>query len=143
MLRIKTLGWWYWCIAAGLIAASLYWPAAFPFAVAFCVFQAAHFLVREGSPRAFPVQLRVAYLGMLLLGAWPPFWLTHWVQLVGTLVFVSVNYCLLSRILVLMPWNRRAPASAGVVVRTIFSRPMPGDVLLAMAQAPRAEPVTG
>jgi hypothetical protein len=134
MFRNKTLGWWYWCVTVVLLAASLLgWRGASSLLVAFCVFQTAHFIVREGSVQAFPSQLRLAYLGLLLAGILVPIRLILWIQLVGTLAFVTVNYCFLARVLVLMPWNRRVPTSLGVVVRTIFSRPMSGAVLLASA----------
>ena len=40
--------------------------------------------MRTGSARSFPVQVRLAYLTLLLAGAWEPLAILHWIQLVGT-----------------------------------------------------------
>jgi hypothetical protein len=93
----------------------------FAVAMVFCVIQAIHFVWRDSSATAFSVQVRVAYLILLLLGQWPPLHWVLWVQLVGTLVRVSVGYCLLARSLSLLPWNRFEPFSMALLRRTYVS----------------------
>src|SRR5262249_33191329 len=91
--------------------------------------QIVHYTITEGSMGAFWVQIRIAYLVMLLIGLWEPLRILHAIQLMGTTAILVFDYCLTARILALMPWNRRGPLSVGRVVRTIFSRPIPGDCL--------------
>ncbi|MGH7230523.1 MAG: hypothetical protein ACREJU_04095 [Nitrospiraceae bacterium] len=70
---------------------------------------------------AFPVQVRVAYLILLILGQWTPLHWVLWVQLVGTSARVLTGYCLLARTLSLLPWNRFEPLSTALLRRTYFS----------------------
>jgi len=76
---------------------------------------------REGELAAFPVQVRAAYLALLVAGLYPPLGFIHWVQLVGTWAMVLVGYCPLARALSLLPWNRSQPLSAALVRRTFVS----------------------
>jgi hypothetical protein len=70
---------------------------------------------------AFPVQVRTAYLSMLVAGLWEPFHWVHWLQLAGTTARVVIGYCLLARTLSLAPWNRRQPLSPDLITRTFLS----------------------
>jgi hypothetical protein len=99
------------------------------------VAQAAHFLLREGRPSAFPVQVRVGYLGLLLAGQWDPLYFVYWVQLVGTTAMVAFDYCPLARALSLMPWNRQQPLSARLVLRTFLAPPVKGSILQGLPSA--------
>ena len=74
------------------------------------------------------MQVRLAYLAMLAAGLWEPLRVLHWIQFLGTAAFVLTGYCLLARVLSLMPWNRAEPLSAALVARTFFSPPTWGDV---------------
>ncbi|MGD8854087.1 MAG: hypothetical protein PVI28_17015, partial [Gammaproteobacteria bacterium] len=105
-------------------------------AMALTVFQSVHYYLRERSFAAFPVQVRVAYLGLLLAAQWQPLYWIYWVQLVGTTAMVVFDYCFLARCLSLLPWNRIEPFSFGLVVRTFFSAPVPGDVLQGLPARP-------
>jgi hypothetical protein len=128
MILHRTIGWWYWLATVILIAGSLAGvPGAIGAAIAVCVVQAAHFGAEDGGV-SFPVQIRLAYLGMLLAGLWVPLRFLHWVQLVGTTAFLLTGYCLLARLLSLMPWNRAEPLTAALVRRELFSAPTRGNV---------------
>ena len=70
-----------------------------------------------------------AYLGLLVLAQWPPFYWVYWLQLAGTTAMVLFSYCLLARVLSLMPWNRHEPFSLKFFVRTFFSAPVRGNIL--------------
>lgn len=126
----RTIGWWYWLAIVVPLGA---WLAGYRWAlaavVAVCVVQVIHFRILEGSANAFPVQVRLAFLGMLLAGLWEPLRALHWVQLVGTTAFLLFGYCLLARLLSLLSWNRSEPCSVALVRRTLFSRPQCGNVL--------------
>ena len=130
MLPRRTLGWWYWLATVGLLAAHFAGAAiALRLAITLTGIQAVHYTLLQGEAKAFSVQIRGAFLGLLLLGLWKPLRFVHGIQLAGTLAVVLFDYCLLARVLALMPGNRRIPLSAALVLRVIFSRPVAGSVL--------------
>jgi hypothetical protein len=119
------LGWWYWCATVVLFALPLsrVAPDANVAAVGLGAVQAIHFYCREGAVRAYPVQVRIAYLGLLVLGLWSPLAVIHWMQLAGTLAVVIANYCPLARLLSLAPWNRSGPVNAAAVRFALLTPP--------------------
>lgn len=129
----RSLRWWYWFVTACLLAASLAgWDAGLRFTMAFVAVQVIHYLARERSLRAFPVQTRIAFLALLAAGSWSPLGFILWLQLAGTCATVALDYCTLARILSLMPWNRTQPLTLRLVWRTFASPPVPGSVLGAL-----------
>lgn len=134
----RSLGWWYWLATAVLmvLALPLGQPWALNAAAALTVAQAIHFTIRRGSPAAFPVQVRLAYLLLLALGALAPaLAVIHWAQLAGNWAMVLVGYCPLARAMALMPWNRAAPLSRELILRTFLTPPVP--VATGLTAAPR------
>lgn len=135
MSRFREMGWWYWLVTDGLLIGSmagLSWgiaPAAW-----LTLVQVVHYLYRERRLAAFPVQVRLCYLLLLLLGTYPPLGFIHWIQLVGTTAVVTVGYCPLARILALMPWNRSGQLSLVLVRRVIFSPPVGGSILAVQSE---------
>jgi len=126
----KHFTWWYWLAADVLLIHGLAGGAwGFMPMIALCTVQALHFIGRERSLSAFPVQVRVAYLGLALFGRWDYGHFIYWLQLAGTTAMVLVDYCPLARVLSLMPWNRREPFTRRLMMRTFFSRPVKGCIL--------------
>ena len=100
MFEIRNIGWWYWLATLVLLAGGLAgWPSGIDLATALCAVQVVHFAIRTGSPTSFPVQVRAAYLDLLVAGNWPPLAFVHWVQLAGTSATVVFGYCPLARML--------------------------------------------
>ena len=129
-MRLRSLRWWYWLATACLLAASLSgWDPGLMLAFACVAFQLVHYLAREGSIRAFPVQTRIAYLALLGVGAWEPLGFIHWMQLAGTSVTVALDYCVLARMVSLLPWNRTRALTRGLVWQTFATPPVTGSVL--------------
>ena len=95
--------------------------------------------MRASGVAAFPVQVRVAYLGLLVAAQWQPLYWIYWVQLVGTTAMVMFDYCFLARCLSLLPWNRTEPLSFHLVLRTFFSAPVPGNILQGLPAQPAGE----
>jgi hypothetical protein len=121
MARWSNLGWLYWTVTLGLLVLGLAgWQAGIPLAVALTAVQARHFALKTGSWSHLLVQVRVVYLGLLILGLWTPFWFVHWMQLAGTSARVLAGYCLLARLLSLLPWNRVEPFTVALLQRTLF-----------------------
>jgi hypothetical protein len=126
----RSLKWWYWLAAAlALSAAIVGWPRGLPLAFAMVGGQAALFLLREGRPSAFSVQVPMALIALLAIGLWGPLGFIHWMQLAGTWVRLVFDYCPLARIMSLMPWNLREPLSLRLVKRTFLARPVTGSIL--------------
>ena len=140
MLAGKSIGWWYWLATAVLLTAYLVGlPGTGEVAVALLAVQVAHFRWREGSFGAFPVQVRVAYLAIFIVGIAPNMLVLHWIQTIGVWAEVLVGYCLLARMLALLPWNRAVPLTLGVLRFVLFSPPGRGSVLRALADRGVAE----
>jgi hypothetical protein len=122
MTTIYDLGWWYWLVTVGLLAAGLAgWPVGIYLAMALCAVQIGHVIWLTRDFAALPVQVRIAYLTMLALGLWEPLDWIHWMQLAGTTARVMMGYCLLARTLSLAPWNRWEPLSFDLIRRTYGS----------------------
>lgn len=123
MTTSRDLGWWYWFMTVGLLGAGLLgWTAGLYLAMLVCAVHIIHVSWLTRNVTSFPMQVRFAYLGLLLAGLWEPLPWIHWVQLIGTSARVVVGYCFLARVLSLASWNRRPPLSWELVARTLFSR---------------------
>ncbi len=130
MKTYRDITWWYWAATVPLLAAGLAgYDAGFMGAALLTAIQVVHFSYREGSATAFPVQVRIAYLGLLVLAQWHPFYWVYWLQLIGTTAMVLCGYCLLARVMSLLPWNRTEPFTLKLLARTFFSAPVPGNIL--------------
>jgi hypothetical protein len=121
-MMMRDLGWWYWVLTVGLLGAGLLgWTAGIVLAMALCAVQIVHVLWLTQNLTAFPLQVRVAYLAMLIAGLWEPLQWIHWMQLAGTSARVLIGYCLLARTLSLAPWNRWRSLSLELITHTFFS----------------------
>ena len=130
MKTINDISWWYWLAMVILLATGLAgYNQAFQIAIALGMVQSLHYLARECSLSAFPVQVRLSYLGLLVLAQWPPLQFIYWIQLAGTTAMVVVDYCPLARFLSLMPWNRSEPFTLDLLRRTVLSPPVKGNIL--------------
>ncbi len=122
MRRIHDLGWWYWFLTVGLLGTGLSGrPTGIFLAMVLCAVQIAHVSRLTRDVAAFPMQVRIAYMGMLIAGFWEPLQWIHWLQLAGTTARVLIGYCLLARTLSLAPWNRWQPLSFALIKRTFLS----------------------
>lgn len=121
----------YWiviglCLGTGL----LFWPPALFLAMAVMLVHCIHYLRCASGVTAFPMQVRIGFLGLLVLGQLPYLGWVNWVQMAGITALITVGYCPLARILSLMPWNRTRPMSWKLFVTAIFSPPVEGSMLL-------------
>jgi hypothetical protein len=118
--------WWTWLATAAALGVEMMgWPAGAWAAIVLTVAQTVYSAMADG--RSFPLQVRGAYLVMLILGLWPPLFFLHMIQFVGTWALVLLDYCFLARCLSLLPWNRRVPLSGQMLQKTFFSRPVRGS----------------
>jgi hypothetical protein len=132
----RSLSWWSWLVTVPMLAWGVAGhDAGIAGASALTVAQCVRFALREDGVRSFPFQVRAAYLGLLLLGRWPPLAFLHWIQLTGTTAMVMVGYCPLARVLSLLPWNRRGPLTLRLVRAALLSPPVRGTIVEALRRA--------
>ncbi|HSI36027.1 MAG: hypothetical protein ACAI43_25595 [Phycisphaerae bacterium] len=116
--------WWAWAATTVLLAIGLAGHAwGFAGAAGVTVIQLVAIGARERRAGAFAVQLRVAYLVLLGTCALPGMGWLYWLPAAGTFALVVFGYCLLARVLSVLPWNRSERLSAELVWRTFTSRP--------------------
>ena len=130
MIEYRASSWWYWLATVGLLTAGVSgWAAGFLLAIGLTVFQLVHFGMRERSLTAFPIQVRVGYLLLLLVALPQPLQLIYWIPTIGTWARVLFGYCMMARMVSLLPWNRREVVSMDLLKRTFLSAPVRGNVL--------------
>jgi hypothetical protein len=126
-MRVKKL---YWQITALLLASHFAgWLAGLPLAMALTLLQVVHFGWYRRDLLAFEVQVRAAYLGLLLMGSLPGCWPVHVVQFIGVNAFLVADYCPLARLLALAPWNRSQILTLALLRRAFMSPPVRGSIL--------------
>jgi hypothetical protein len=96
---------------------------AFLAALLLSIVQSLLFLARERVVKAFSVQLRLAYTLLLIICFFPTARWLYWLPAVSTFALVVFGYCLMARMLSLLPWNRTEPITADLLRRTFLSRP--------------------
>jgi hypothetical protein len=128
MLMPRETSWWIWLATATLLAAGLAGAEiAFVGAILLSAAQTGSHLRQHHSLRPYPVQIRVAYTALLILCYLPIMRWLYWLPCVGTFALVLVGYCLLARVLSLMPWNRTEPITPALLWRTFFTPPIAGS----------------
>jgi len=130
MRFFNNLVWWYWAattiLLIGVVAGN---TLSLKAVIALNAIQVIHFILREKSLVAFPVQVRITYFGLLFLAQAPfMFWIFWW-QLIGTSAMVLFEYCFLARCLSLLPWNKKENYSLELIKRTFLSGPVKGNIL--------------
>lgn len=126
---LSDISWWHWVITIPLLSlrlGGLQWSIGL--AILLCAAMAAYFYSILRSLREFPVQIRLAYLGLLILGLGPGMSWIHWVQLVGTTVMVLFGYCLLGRLLRLVFFNRSEPMTIRLIYQVMWHEPNAGGL---------------
>lgn len=130
VIEYKKISWWYWAFSAFLLGTALVgWVAAYPAVIGLAIWQVFYFAYEDKSFLSFAVQLRVAYLLILLAGLWEPLRWVYWIPFLGTSVRVLTGYCLLARVMSLLPWVRQQPLSRELVRKTFLSLPRRGCIL--------------
>jgi len=133
MIEYRELSWWYWLITVSLLTSGLvgYLPG-FWLATGFTLFQLIHFVIADRSIRSFPVQVRFWYLVFLLICIPEPLQVLYWLPTIGTWAQIFTGYCMMARLVSLLPWNRSEPFSAALLKKTFFSPPVKGNIMQGM-----------
>ena len=128
--------WWAWLATVTLIAIGLAgYEAGFHAAIGVSALQIVWMISKEQSIRTIPVQIRIAYTACLVGYELSATRGMYWFTAAGTVAFLLFGYCLLARMLSLMPWNLREPLSAALVRRTFLNPPVPGNVRQGLPRA--------
>ena len=121
--------WWVWLVTVSLLAVGIaLHPAGFLAAILLSILQSLYFLWRLRSFGHYAVQIRLAYTALLLVCFIPVMRWLYWLPTLGTFALIMFGYCLMARVLSLMPWNRSEPMSVALVGRTLFTPPVVGNV---------------
>ena len=132
VFKIETndIGWWYWLATALCIAAGVYgYEQGFKLTIALSIINLLHFLVRERSFKAFPVQTRTAFLTLVTVAFFEPLRWLYLLPLVGLWAQVLFGYCPMARTVSMLPWNRNSDFNAALLISTYLSRPVRGNVM--------------
>ena len=135
LLEYKTAAWWYWLastVCLWLTVTGVY--PAFDITLAIAVMQLMHFLIRDRAQPTLTIQIRAGYLFVLLLTLIPGFSWFLWVPAIGTLARVLYSYCIMARMLILLPFNRRESLTMSYVKKAFLTPPRKATPLHGIAQ---------
>ncbi len=136
MIEYRAISWWYWLVTVCFLTAGVFgWPTGFQLAIGLTVFQLIHFAIREHSITAFPIQVRLGYLLLLLIALPEKLQLIYWIPMIGTWAQVLFGYCTMARMVSLLPWNRKEGFSLSLLKRTFFSAPVRGNIMQGLPPA--------
>jgi len=124
----RSLVWGPWFITWVGLVAGLFDRVFYEYVV---VFSAAHALLihtlNRFSLKAFPVQVRIAFLAWVWVGAYVPYMtILMYITTVGTAANLFLGYCPLARMVYLLPWNREEAFSFGILARVAITPPSAG-----------------
>jgi hypothetical protein len=128
--------WWHWATTIPMLILHLSGVhGAIEATIAVCLCFTCSYFIRLRRWKPFPIQIRLVFLGLLLVGLLPGMIWVHWVQVIGTTAMVTAGYCLLARLLLLAPFNRTEPLTWSLMDRVLFRDPCSGGLLL-LSKAP-------
>ena len=129
MIEYKDVGWWYWLVTAGLLTFGVSGnQIGFVLAIGITIIHLIHYIFREHSITAFPIQVRYWYLVLLLIAWYEPLQWLYWIPAIGTWAQIIFGYCTMARCVSLLPWNRSEALSLDLLNKTFFSRPVRGSI---------------
>ena len=107
-VNIKEVEWWFWVITLFFILCALLgWTPGYYIVMALSAAQILYITQREGSVKAFPTQIRIAYFKVTLLKLWAAVRFPLYIFLfIGTSMVALTGRCVLALALNKMPRNR-------------------------------------
>jgi hypothetical protein len=122
--------WSYWFITVVSVAIAMFiMPSAIYLAIGITAIHTLHFQLKQPGITAFPIQVRISYIGLLSLGLIPEFSWIYWILLIGGSVKLITSYCPLARLVSLMPWNRTQSMSWRLLKRVILTPTISGSAI--------------
>ena len=128
-LEYKKESWWFWLVTViflslGVLSAPVFYKCA----IFITIFQIVYFCSKLQVLTSFPIQVRVCYLCLLFIAQPEGLQWLYWIPTIGTWAQVLFGYCLMARIVSMLPWNREEKLSILHFKNTIFSRPVSGSI---------------
>jgi len=120
--------WTIWFITWILLVIGLFDRAFYQHVCLFTILHAALFLwLFRFRISPFPIQVRLAYVAWVFAGTYvPALVILMYIATVGLVGNLFFRYCLLARLMTLLPWNRQEPFSWGLFRRTLTTPPVQG-----------------
>ena len=136
MIEYRDIGWWYWLVTASLLTFGVMGNIeGFQYAIVLTIFQLIHYLLRERSVKAFPVQVRFWYLSLLIVSLPNSMQWLFWMPTIGTWAQIIFGYCAMARCVSLWPWNRDEAFTFKLIKKTFFTCPIRGSAQQGFASA--------
>ncbi len=119
-INVKDVEWWFWAITlAFIILALISWVPGYYIVMALSGIQILYFTKKEGSLKAFPTQVRIAYFAITLFGLWVAIRFPLYVLiLIGTIMVTFTGRCAIALALKMMPWNRNVAPGASCEIKS-------------------------
>ena len=119
-INVKDVEWWFWAITlAFIILALISWVPGYYIVMALSGIQILYFTKKEGSLKAFPTQVRIAYFAITLFGLWVAIRFPLYVLiLIGTIMVTFTGRCAIALVLKIMPWNRNIAPGASCEIKS-------------------------
>src|SRR3989338_2950432 len=129
-----TVAWWYLFATQLSVLCAIFIDVSGVYAaLVLCVAQIVHFGIEDKSFLSFSCQIRLALAALFLTALYEPLGGVLWIPAIGLTARLTVNYCLLARLMSLLPWNRKQPLTWALVKKTLFSPPVQGGTLPALS----------
>jgi len=119
-INVKDVEWWFWAITlAFIILALISWVPGYYIVMVLSGIQILYFTKKEGSLKAFPTQVRIAYFAITLFGLWVAIRFPLYVLiLIGTIMVTFTGRCAIALALKMMPWNRNVAPGASCEIKS-------------------------
>ena len=138
MLMPRESSWWIWLATALLLVAGLVWTeVAFVGGILLSAASAGFHLQKYHSFTPYPVQIRLAFTALMIVCFAPFLRWFYWLLAGGALARVLFGYCMMARVLSLMPWNRTEHLSFDLVRRTFLTPPVIGNAAHGLSDSGR------
>lgn len=143
MIDIKDYSWWYWVVTSICLWLTMtVYPEAYQWTVVIAVIQLLHFSLLEGSATHFSVQIRWGFLIYLLIALPENLQWILWLPAFGTLARVLFGYCLMARLLMLLPFNRKVKLTWQFVREAFLTPPVRGSILHGLPSVQKPDEVS-
>lgn len=141
LIEYRAIAWWYWLVSAVLLAVGVAGrQGAFVLAMVLALIQVVHFAMEDESVKSLAVQVRVAFLLILIVCYQPPLRWLFWLPLISLTARVLTGYCFMARTLALLPWNRQEPLTGAFVKRIYLTPPVSGSIIQKVSGTDEAHP---
>ena len=110
-IDFKSFEWWYWFITLIAIIIGISGKVeGFYFVILISIIQFIHFTISSGFT-ALSTQVRLVYGIFTIIAFFDPTRIIYWVLIIGTIMVVLFDKCMIATILSSMPWNKNEKLS--------------------------------